>query len=339
MKKRIFIRLTFILALLALTAVGEEDPSVLLGTKWRLVGYVDVATGDFTEADRSTYWHGIDPVLVEESDNPWLIYSVKQWYTLEFDPMDFRYSGRLSSTEWFGSIESYHRYNVEYTSDFTRIFGEPHNVFEGGPGGVPEDQKYFYALRGAQTFELIDTTLKIYYFPRSHFDDETWQWVWSDKLEYLLFEPWEPEPWEDPEPSKVHESARTVSQTATGAAVTAVMMLPEITLSPTDLAAGPNPVPKSAGLVNFYRVGKQVKSSSLKVYNNAGKFIGKIAINDVKTGGGVQSQSKRHVGSWPLKDANGRPVPAGTYLVKGTVKTVDGKSERVSLIISVSQNL
>jgi hypothetical protein len=40
-------------------------------------------------------------------------------------------------------------------------------------------------------------------------------------------------------------------------------------------------------------------------------------------------------GSWGLKDAGGRPVPEGTYLVKGTIKTVDGKPEKIALLIGV----
>ncbi|MDR0307937.1 MAG: hypothetical protein LBI42_14020 [Chitinispirillales bacterium] len=43
----------------------------------------------------------------------------------------------------------------------------------------------------------------------------------------------------------------------------------------------------------------------------------------------------REVGSWNLTDARGRKVPAGAYLVKGTIKTNDGKSEKISLILGI----
>jgi len=43
---------------------------------------------------------------------------------------------------------------------------------------------------------------------------------------------------------------------------------------------------------------------------------------------------RRVIGSWNLTDAKGRPVSAGTYLIRGVV-TVDGKREHVSVIVSV----
>jgi hypothetical protein len=323
MKKNIFTRLTFIFALLALTAVGEETQLSLIDTKWKLAGYVDAVTNELEEPDYSIYasLYGFCPCPTRPDQD------TKDWYTLEFSHIiyengferPFYYSGKYTPWGFTGDII------VDYALS-TINFGRPFTI--DGPG-TPGGYRYEGALMNSQTFELTDTSLKIYYG--------------SEKLEYLLFRPWEPAP------SKVRESARSVSQPATGAAsepiiAAVVPPVPEIILSssPTDLAAGPNPVPKSAGLVNFYRVGKQVKSSSLKIYNSAGRFVGKIAITDVKTGVvGVQgqSQSKRHVGSWPLKDSKGRPVSEGSYLVKGTIKTVDGKSEKVSLLISVSQSL
>jgi hypothetical protein len=36
-----------------------------------------------------------------------------------------------------------------------------------------------------------------------------------------------------------------------------------------------------------------------------------------------------------LADKNGRQVSDGTYLVKGVVKTLDGKRENVSVIVEV----
>jgi hypothetical protein len=49
----------------------------------------------------------------------------------------------------------------------------------------------------------------------------------------------------------------------------------------------------------------------------------------------VGTQSKRRVGSWDLKDANGRLVPGGTYLVKGTITAAGGKTQSVSVLLGV----
>jgi len=37
-----------------------------------------------------------------------------------------------------------------------------------------------------------------------------------------------------------------------------------------------------------------------------------------------------------LTDRNGKAVSEGTYLVKGMVKTSDGKAEKVSVVVGVS---
>jgi hypothetical protein len=95
--------------------------------------------------------------------------------------------------------------------------------------------------------------------------------------------------------------------------------------------AGPNPVAKQSGSVNFYRQGKRVSNSELRIYDATGNVINKVKISDKA----LNTQARRQVGSWNLKDAKGRPVSEGTYLVKGVVKTSDGKSEKVSVILGV----
>jgi len=45
--------------------------------------------------------------------------------------------------------------------------------------------------------------------------------------------------------------------------------------------------------------------------------------------------SKRQVSSWDLKDANGVTVCGGTYILKGTIKTIDGKNEKISLVLGI----
>jgi len=98
-----------------------------------------------------------------------------------------------------------------------------------------------------------------------------------------------------------------------------------------EFTAGPNPVAKSAGIVGFFRQGKRVENAELRVYDVAGNVVGKVQISDNALG----NQARRKVGSWDLRDKSGRLVSEGTYLVKGVLKTSDGKSEKVSVILSV----
>jgi len=62
----------------------------------------------------------------------------------------------------------------------------------------------------------------------------------------------------------------------------------------------------------------------------AGNAVRKVAVRD-----DAPAAWKRRIGSWDLKDANGRAVPEGTYLARGVLKTADGKSERVSAVVGV----
>jgi uncharacterized repeat protein (TIGR02543 family) len=98
-----------------------------------------------------------------------------------------------------------------------------------------------------------------------------------------------------------------------------------------EFTAGPNPVSKESGSVNFYRQGKWVANCELRIYDATGNVINKVKIRDSAIG----NQARRRVGEWDLADKNGRQVSEGTYLVKGVVKTPDGKSEKVSVIVGV----
>jgi len=98
------------------------------------------------------------------------------------------------------------------------------------------------------------------------------------------------------------------------------------------LTAGPNPAVKQSGAVIFFRDGSRVNSASLFVYDAFGCVIKKIAISD---NAAIGSSGKRAVGSWDLRDAKGRPVSEGAYLVKGVIKTSNGKSEKVSAVLGV----
>jgi hypothetical protein len=112
----------------------------------------------------------------------------------------------------------------------------------------------------------------------------------------------------------------------------AAVIAPTIRLA-GEFTAGPNPVAKQSGIVNFYRQGKRVANCELRIYDASGNVISKVKIRDKA----LSSQARRQVGSWDLKDSKGRQVSEGTYLVRGTVKTSDGNREKISLILGVRQ--
>jgi len=116
------------------------------------------------------------------------------------------------------------------------------------------------------------------------------------------------------------------------------------TVSPDVLAGeftvGPNPGERDIGTVNFFWQGKRIRSASLTVFDASGNVVNrKITIKDSALGTHRvyqgDSQHRRKVGSWDLTDKKGRLVAEGTYLVRGTLTTSDGKKERVSALIGV----
>ena len=94
-------------------------------------------------------------------------------------------------------------------------------------------------------------------------------------------------------------------------------------------AAGPNPVGRSSGSINFFSNGSRIVSATLSIYDASGNTVKKISIS------GNAVNGRRPVASWDLTDNKGRLVSEGTYLVKGVVKTSNGKSEKVSLVVGV----
>jgi hypothetical protein len=102
-------------------------------------------------------------------------------------------------------------------------------------------------------------------------------------------------------------------------------------------AAGPNPVAKHGHGINIYRKGKKITTANLLIYDAYGNAVSKVKIEERRNGSlspAVLAGEWRVAGSWDLTDGNGRPVPAGTYLIKGAV-TVDGKKENVSILVGV----
>ena len=113
--------------------------------------------------------------------------------------------------------------------------------------------------------------------------------------------------------------------------VTSITVAPANAL-PGLFTAGPNPAAKSPGAVSFFRQGKRVNDCELRIYDAAGNAVNRVKIRDNMALG---SQEKRAVGSWDLTDRKGRRVSEGTYLVRGEVKTLDGKTEKVSMTVGV----
>jgi len=104
------------------------------------------------------------------------------------------------------------------------------------------------------------------------------------------------------------------------------------------LTAGPNPANAASGGVTFFRNGNRIENGTLSVYDASGNAVRQIIIRDNTSGKDTRNavtERSRSVGSWDLRDANGRTVPSGTYLVRGTVKTSGGKTERVSAVVGV----
>jgi len=126
-------------------------------------------------------------------------------------------------------------------------------------------------------------------------------------------------------------SVLTFDRTIPSTPGTEVAVVSPANQSSGEFAAGPNPAASQSGAVNLFRQGKRVESAELAVYDVSGNVVRKIAVSDDGLGG----QARRQVGSWDLRDGRGRPVSAGTYLIRGTVATRDGGKERVSLVVGV----
>jgi len=99
-----------------------------------------------------------------------------------------------------------------------------------------------------------------------------------------------------------------------------------------EFTAGPNPADRSLGGIAFFWQGKRIAGGSLVIYDATGNVVNRAALTDDAA---IGKTGKRAVGSWDLRDGNGRLVSEGTYLVRGAIKTSDGKDERVSVVVGV----
>jgi len=108
-------------------------------------------------------------------------------------------------------------------------------------------------------------------------------------------------------------------------------VIPAIVIPAGEFSAGPNPVSRQSGGVNFFWQGGRLENGKLLIYNASGRLVKRVNIRDNSTG----NHFRRQVGSWDLTDSRSRPVPEGTYVVKGTINAKDGKREKISVIMGV----
>jgi uncharacterized protein (UPF0297 family) len=100
-----------------------------------------------------------------------------------------------------------------------------------------------------------------------------------------------------------------------------------------EFTAGPNPAGKPFGGVSFYFSGKRINGGKLAVYDAFGNVVSNLKIEDRESARSIGG--KRQIGAWDFKDKKGRPVPKGTYLIRGTVTTADKKREKVAAAVGV----
>ena len=115
-----------------------------------------------------------------------------------------------------------------------------------------------------------------------------------------------------------------------------IVIVVPVTVLAGEFTAGPNPVDRHSGSVSFYWNGRSIKGGTLFVYDASGNVVNRIVIggND----GRITIRpydSRRQIGVWDLTDNRGRPIPDGTYLIRGVLVGADGKRERVSVMVGV----
>jgi hypothetical protein len=96
--------------------------------------------------------------------------------------------------------------------------------------------------------------------------------------------------------------------------------------------AGPNPVSLQRPVTKIFRLGSRLQDGTLAIYDAMGNIVKTIEISDKIVD---NTNARRRVGAWDLTNKHGRLVGTGAYLLKGAVKTADGRTEDVSIKIGV----
>jgi len=100
--------------------------------------------------------------------------------------------------------------------------------------------------------------------------------------------------------------------------------------SAASFTVGPNPAASRPGVISFYWSGASpITSGTLHIYDASGNAVKKLPVRNKSAASG------NVIASWDMTAKKGVPVSDGTYLVRGVVKTKDGKSERVSAVVGV----
>jgi hypothetical protein len=135
----------------------------------------------------------------------------------------------------------------------------------------------------------------------------------------------------DIDPTSVAQTDRVIP----AAPGSEIVVVAPVTVVAGEFTVGPNPAARQSGEVRFFWSGRAVKSGKLAVFDASGNLVNKVNVSESVSGRSVSSLAKRAVGSWYLKDAKGRPVAEGTYLVKGVIVTQDGAKVKASAILGV----
>jgi hypothetical protein len=137
-------------------------------------------------------------------------------------------------------------------------------------------------------------------------------------------------PKKDPDPPPVSVLARDREIPQVSPDGEAIVIAP-MAVTAGEFAAGPNPILKRSGAINIFWSGGALDDGILSIYDASGNLVKKISVRDKSIG----ISGKRQVSSWDLRDKKNLPVSEGTYLAKGTITTVSGSKEKVSIIIGV----
>jgi len=100
----------------------------------------------------------------------------------------------------------------------------------------------------------------------------------------------------------------------------------------TLITVGPNPVSvRSSAMIFYWNGDTDITYGTLFVYDVSGHLVKKIILSPLSNANG------RIVGEWNMKDERGHTVSVGSYAVKGTVTSRNGKNVKISLVVGVGR--
>ena len=202
-------------------------------------------------------------------------------------------------------------YTVKFDAQGGSAVGPQSVPGEGGKAVKPADPvRYGYVFNGWQ-HDFGDGSLQTW-----NFDNDL---VYADMT---LIAKWAADP------TSIATADRVIPNGNTGD----VAIIAPLTRTSAKFTVGPNPVSRERGYISFLREGKRIKSADLTIYSAFGRVVRTLHIIDA-----IKEEYEgayMRIGYWDLKDKNGRPVPAGLYLIRGKY-TYNGKDWRVLVILGV----